>query len=269
MDAAVDSNTASPPSSDTVAAMEVMAHPSSSSSSPAAAAIAHQPTDVTAHHPRDDDGDVAMDGTTKSDSSSNTSPTPTNDDDVEMTPHEDEPLVVVHPKHSTNDSESSSSAAPEQTEFIPASSLTIADDKTEDLKEVYIAHSMADEERNNPKPDASVLFAADQKRLGDNLDDALDKLQHSISEAILAFRKDSESSGDNFAAQEAGGGVNVNNNDGSVYLTLRDGALTAHKSLVDYGSSLDLSLASANAKDNGGDDHLNMRRREKLKKIGR
>ena len=241
--------------------MEVAAHSDSVPSPPPATM---NNVDVTAHHPHDD-GDVAMDDTTNNSSAPPTQPNSSNsvndDADVQMSPRTEE---AVNPTENlttmSNDLESSS--APLEQSVIPASNPPKEDGgERKDPEEVSLDDSMeeehlADEEMNSVKLDTfSSLPTAEQRRRDDNhLDDTLDKLQHSISEAILAFRK--EEQGNESMAKEAGG----TNNDGSAYVKLRDAAAEAYQTLVEYGSLLDLSLDLA---------PLNKRRCEKLEKIGR
>ncbi|KAK1740177.1 hypothetical protein QTG54_009127 [Skeletonema marinoi] len=239
----------------------VTAHSDSVPSPPPAAM---NNADVTAHHPHDD-GDVAMDDTTNNSSAPPTQPNSSNsvndDADVQMSPRTEE---AVNPTENlttmSNDLESSS--APLEQSVIPASNPTKEDGGERKYpEELSLDDSMeedhlADEEMNSVNLDTSSSFpTAEQRRRDDNhLDDALDKLQHSISEAILAFRK--EEQGNESMAKEAGG----TNNDGSAYVKLRDAAVEAYQTLVEYGSLLDLSLDMA---------PLNKRRCEKLEKIGR
>lgn len=196
------------------------------------------------------------------------------DDSSQMTtPREDE---VVNPEDiptATMNNLESSSAPPEQT-ATPASNPSNEDDKGYDPEEISLDESMKDElltdqEMNSDKLDtaapSSSLPTAEQRRRDDNhLDETLDKLQHSISVAILAFRKD-EQRAENMT-KESG---NSAGNDGSAYVKLREAAVEAHQTLVEYGSSLDLSCLAASNGDNSDAAPMNKRRREKLEKIGR
>jgi hypothetical protein len=265
IDVGVSSMTTSPSSSsnNNNVAMEVTAQSDSVPSPPPATM---NNADVTAHHPHDD-GDVAMDDTTNNSSAPSTQPNSSNNvndgDDVQMSPRTEE---AVNPTENlttmSNDLESSS--APLEQSVIPASNPPKEDGgERKDPEDVSSDDSMeeehlADEEMNSVKLDvpSSSFPTAEQRRRDDNhLDDTLDKLQHSISEAILAFRK--EEQGNESMAKEACG---TNNDDGSAYVKLRDAAVEAYQTLVEYGSLLDLSLDMA---------PLNKRRCEKLEKIGR
>jgi len=222
--------------------------------------------DVTAHHPHDD-GDVAMDDTPVNSSAPPTLPNSSNgindDADVQMSPRSTEESVHPTENPTTMNNDLESSSAPLEQSAIPASNPPKEDGgERKDPEEVSLDDSMeedhiADEEMNSVKLDvpSSSFPTAEQRSRDDNhLDDSLDKLQHSISEAILAFRK--EEQGNESMTKEAGG----TNNDGSAYVKLRDAAVEAYQTLVEYGSLLDLSLDMA---------PLNKRRCEKLEKIGR
>eukprot|EP00984_Skeletonema_dohrnii_P016427 scaffold7310_cov154-Skeletonema_dohrnii-CCMP3373.AAC.3 len=267
IDVGDSSMTTSPSSSsnNNNAAMEVTAHSDSVPSPPPAAM---NNADVTAHH-RHDDGDVAMDDATTNNSSApptlpNSSNNVNDDADVQMSPCTEESVnPTENPTTTTMNNDLESSSAPLEQSAIPASNPSKEDGgERKDPEEASLDDSMeeehlADEEMNSVNLDvpSSSFPTAEQRRRDDNhLDDTMDKLQHSISEAILAFRK--EEQGNESMAKEAGS----TNNDGSAYVKLRDAAVEAYQTLVEYGSLLDLSLDMA---------PLNKRRCEKLEKIGR
>lgn len=249
-------------------AMEITAHISTPSVPSSSHPSAMNNTAVTEEHQPHDDDDVAMDTTANNNSSASpTQPTISNvnDADVQMAPREDEVENPIENSTSAmmNDLESSSSAPPEQESATHGASNTPHndDDERKDPEMVSLDDSMeeqyllTDEEMNNNSvklldapPSSSSLPSAEQNN---RLDESLDKLQHSISVAILAFRKEEQ-------AKESGG----TSNDGSAYVKLREAALEAYQTLVEYGSSLDLNLTSNIAP-------MNKRRREKLEKIGR
>ena len=267
----IDSTMSSSSSSDdTAATTEVTMDPGSSPvpSSPPPAAI--NTAEITAHPLPN--GDVAMDDAIESDGSalpseSNGSDS-INDKDDEM-PHQgdESPHPVENSK--TRDDLESSSAPPSEHPVISSTSNPRKGhvQSTNHPEEISLNDSMKKEysptggvnTSNDLNMDSSAL-SAELLRLGDNLDGALDKLQRSISVAISAFRKGDQK--DENISGEAGN----SSNDGSAYQALREDAMTAHQTLVEYGSSLDLSLAASTDK---GDTPLNTRRAEKLKKVGR
>eukprot|EP00986_Skeletonema_menzelii_P015529 scaffold11957_cov146-Skeletonema_menzelii.AAC.1 len=260
--------TASPASSsDEAGAMTeaVTAHPSSEpASSPAAM---NNEDEVTAHHPHD--GDVAMDVANNNDSSA--SPIQPNysfneintGDDAQMTPCEDESAVNPMEDSTSAMKNSESSSAPEQS-AISAPTPPKQDGNMEDSDEMVLDDRMeegilaTDEEMKSAKERDAPPSAEQRRRDDNNIDDTLDKLQHSISVAILAFRKD-EQCDDNLA--KGAGSTKNDDDDGSAYVKLREAAIEAYQTLVEYGASLDLSLDMMSP--------LNKRRREKLEKIGR
>lgn len=222
--------------------------------------------DVTAHSPHDNGDDVIMDETDANNSNDGSASTiqpncsNDDDDDIEMSPRKDE---AVNPMENTtamknDDLESSFSSAPLEQSAIPASIPTTKNDDGEENspEEVSLDDGLkeecpTDEEKNRAKQDAPPPSAEQRRRDDNHLDDTLGKLQHSISVAILTFRKDEQ------------GDEAKNDNDGgsSAYVKLCEAAMEAYQTLVEYGASLDLSLDMISS--------ANKRRREKLEKIGR
>ena len=272
--------TASPASSSNEAAVmtEVVSAPPSSSMVSSSPTAVNNEDELTAHPPID--SDVAMEDTTDVTNDSSLSPIQLhsfndikNDDDAEMTPREDD-AAAVHPMENptavmeNDDLESSSPAPPsEQSANTPSPTPPREDDNKEESKDMLLLDDCMEEEilpkaaDEEMKQSDTVPPSAEQRRRDDNhLDDTLDKLQHSISVAILAFRKDEQRDKENNEPKEEAGST-TNDNDGSAYGKLREAAMEAYQTLVEYGASLDLSLEMMSP--------LNKRRREKLEKIGR
>jgi hypothetical protein len=178
------------------------------------------------------------------------------------------------------------------------------DKRTEPEEEAMTTwDEIMEKERNNAKVRNNIApISSEQKRRSeDHLDETLDKLQHSISVAILAFRKDEErritlaavatsdpTGDDDFLSEQRKGSTassiisssssssNAEMNNNNPYGKLHKAAVEAYNSLVAYGSSLDLSLVSNDYEIVDvvvGDDTaaftMNKRRCEKLEKIGR
>jgi len=108
----------------------------------------------------------------------------------------------------------------------------------------------------------STVEALTEKRLGEELDSALNSLQESISVAILAQRKDQE----NTSNLNLDGEEKKKSND--AYAKLRNAAAEAYHSLVRYGSSMDLS-SQGSAQDDDGTAFLSEVRRSRLLDTGR
>ena len=282
-------NSSSPPP---VALMDIMEQPSSSSPPPAAIAMTNQDDAVTTDERQAAKvyDDVEM-------NHSGASPAPSNvNEDAEMS-QEDEMSKEMEEESSTNTvmAEDDEPGLEPSAPAIPTSPSNPPnnDDNTQDPKEeeavttttttteedviMIVEEEGAKKEMNNHvkimnSPLSSNLPTPQQRRRDDNnLDETLDKLQHSISVAILAFRKDEERT-----TNASSGDLSSEKENSNAYVKLRDAAVEAYHSLVEYGSSLDLSLmvvedVSSNKENSGNGDGapMNKRRREKLEKIGR
>jgi len=107
----------------------------------------------------------------------------------------------------------------------------------------------------------NTVEALMEKRLGEELDGALDSLHERISAAIIAQRKDQENAANlNLDSEEK-----KKSND--AYAKLRDSAAEAYNSLVLYGSSTDLS--SQGSPEDKGILFLSEVRRSRMLDIGR
>jgi hypothetical protein len=255
----------------------MMSQPSASSPSPAAVAT------VTEEHHQELSSDDAPSTSVVNDSDANMDPMDKEDEMTEEDAVEKNNDSNTDVAMDVDDLESSApiqSAAPSPSNDPPPSNED--DSKNQATREVEIAPPeeedvimACDKEEegtaeseimnndnvkiiNAPPPPHSSHATPEQRRHNANhLDKTLDSLQHSISEAILAFRKEETT-----AAEHSGSEVNNN-----AYLKLLEGAVEAYHSLVEYGSSMDLSLVTTDV--NGVAAPMSKGRREKLEKIGR
>jgi hypothetical protein len=276
MDASSDAiATSSPPPTHPSTDAAMMSQPSASSPSPAAVAT------VTEEHHQKLSSDDAPSTSVVNDGDANMDPM---DKEVEMAEEEDAveknndsntdvamdvddlessaPIQSAVPSPSndppSNEDDSKNQATKEE-ETAPTEEedVIMACDKEEGTAEPEIMNNDNVKIINAPPPPHSSHATPEQRRHNANhLDETLNSLQHSISEAILAFRKEETS------AEHSGSEVNNN-----AYLKLREAAVEAYHSLVEYGSSMDLSLVTTDV--NGVAAPMSKGRREKLEKIGR
>ncbi len=288
MDASDAITTSSPPPTHPTTDAAMMSQPSASSPSPAAVATVaeeHQLSSDDKAPPSSvvNDGDANMDPMDKEDGvteeegvvkNDNNTDVAMDDDDLESSPIQSAVPSPSNDPPSNEDDNKNQATKEEETPPPEEEDVIMECDKEEEgtaESEIMNNDNVKVIINAPPLPHSSQHATPEQRRHNANhLDETLDNLQHSISEAILEFRKE-ETTEQQQQQQQHGvstysnsGSSEVNNN---AYLKLREAAVEAYHSLVEYGSSMDLSLVTTD--DNGVAAPMSKGRREKLEKIGR